>query len=147
MDASHKTSCHRNQSKCWDREHPPTHTHTHLPNTPHRRCPLLRLDQQHRGLLTAPGVYTWLIGTAQSLSFVIRQTEAFDKYICGFLKTYAPEHADKYWLCSVLRRASRRCLIRQSVFCCQGIDREGRRISSDAVPLVAGGETPHLPLW
>lgn len=144
MDASHKTSCHRNQSKGWDREQP---TPSQPPSPPRLR-PLPQLDQEvQRQRLPAPGTHTWLIGTAQWLSFVIRQKEAFDKYVGGFLKTYAPEHADKYWLCSVLRTASRRCLIRQSVFWCQGIDREGRRISSDTVPLVAGGGTPRLPLW
>lgn len=45
MDASHKTSCHRNQSKCWDREHPPPTLATVRPLAQ----PLLKV-QQHRGL-------------------------------------------------------------------------------------------------
>lgn len=74
----------------------------------------------------------------------------------------APEHADKLWLCSVLKRASSRRLIHQPVFWCQGGDGE-EDISLDRVSLVAGGEhitsvvisshrkdspaTPYAPKW
>lgn len=60
--------------------------------------------------------------------------------LMGFFKICVPEHTDKYWLCSVLSRVSRCCLIHQSVFWCQGIDRGGRHINSDTAPSVRGRE-------
>lgn len=95
--------------------------------------------------LPTQGIHTtWLIGIAQ-VELRNYKKAVFDKYIGSFCKTYAPEHADRYWLCSVLRRASCCCPICQ--FWCQGIDRDGRCISSGTVALVAGGKTPCLPLW
>lgn len=55
---------------------------------------------------------------------------AFDEYIFA---TYAPEFIDGYWLWGVLLRAPCCCLIRRSVFWCQGLDSGGRCISSDTV--------------
>lgn len=126
-------------------ESSPHHLHLHLqppqslpatawPGSPAAPC-----------ALPVPGMRSWLIGIAHGWGSQLEKKEAFDKYIDGFFKTYAPERRDKYWLCSVLRRASRCSLIRQSVFWSQGIDRGGRHISSDAAPLAGRGETPRLP--
>lgn len=125
MDASHKTSCHRNQSKCWGRERPappppppPTPSVSACYSLTRKSSSTVR-SFSARNVQLIDRNSTWL-------RFPIRKKEAFDKYIDGFFKTYAPERRDKYWLCSVLRRASRRSLIRQSVFWSQGIDR-GRK--------------------
>lgn len=132
MDASHKTSCHWNQSKC--REHP-----THLPDC---RCfSFCRIPGESSSCKLFPDLM--LHNRLIEIGIIRQKKKASDKYIDGFFKIHAPELVDRYWPCSVLRRALCCCFLRRYVFWCQATDRGGRCIRSDTVPLV--GERHTLP--